>query len=153
MKPFSRSRLWVRRAFSPKRLALSAISGPYCRKRPTFPDRTDLAVQKKESETISNSLSSGGRTRTCGLWVMSPTSYQLLHPAISECKYKIKLDNLQTNFPKKTFFHTTIPFPTRETLNPAPSVKEEYQPIYQYFSHLRIDDSYPKNDLSENHNS
>ena len=28
-------------------------------------------------------LCSGDRTRTCDLWVMSPTSYQLLHPAIS----------------------------------------------------------------------
>ena len=28
------------------------------------------------------SLSSGDKTRTCDLWVMSPTSYQLLHPAI-----------------------------------------------------------------------
>jgi hypothetical protein len=27
-------------------------------------------------------LSSGGKTRTYDLWVMSPTSYQLLHPAI-----------------------------------------------------------------------
>jgi hypothetical protein len=27
-------------------------------------------------------LGSGDRTRTCGLWVMSPTSYQLLHPAL-----------------------------------------------------------------------
>ncbi len=26
--------------------------------------------------------SSGSRTRTCDLWVMSPTSYQLLHPAV-----------------------------------------------------------------------
>ncbi len=29
----------------------------------------------------------GGRTRTYDLWVMSPTSYQLLHPAIWERKY------------------------------------------------------------------
>src|ERR1041384_4898782 len=27
-------------------------------------------------------ICSGNRTRTCDLWVMSPTSYQLLHPAI-----------------------------------------------------------------------
>ena len=26
---------------------------------------------------------SGDRIRTCGLWVMSPTSYQLLHSAMS----------------------------------------------------------------------
>ena len=30
--------------------------------------------------------SSGGRTRTYDLRVMSPTSYQLLHPAILDCK-------------------------------------------------------------------
>ena len=27
-------------------------------------------------------MSSGDRIRTCDLWVMSPTSYQLLYPAI-----------------------------------------------------------------------
>src|SRR5688572_22704851 len=27
-------------------------------------------------------FSSGDKTRTCDLWVMSPTSYQLLHPAM-----------------------------------------------------------------------
>ncbi len=33
----------------------------------------------------------GGRTRTYDLWVMSPTSYQLLHPAIWERKYILKI--------------------------------------------------------------
>ena len=32
-------------------------------------------------------LGSGRRTRTSGLRVMSPTSYQLLYPAILDCKY------------------------------------------------------------------
>ena len=32
-------------------------------------------------------ISSGRRTRTSGLRVMSPTSYQLLYPAILDCKY------------------------------------------------------------------
>ena len=32
-------------------------------------------------------LCSGRRTRTSGLRVMSPTSYQLLYPAILDCKY------------------------------------------------------------------
>ena len=41
----------------------------------------------KKREQISSLLSSSGdRTRTCDLWVMSPTSYQLLHPAILDCK-------------------------------------------------------------------
>ncbi len=32
-------------------------------------------------------VGSGGRTRTSGLRVMSPTSYRLLYPAMLECKY------------------------------------------------------------------
>ncbi len=34
------------------------------------------------SETVTLLLSSGSRTRTCDLRVMSPTSYLLLYPAI-----------------------------------------------------------------------
>jgi hypothetical protein len=34
------------------------------------------------AETTMADESSGGKTRTYDLWVMSPTSYQLLHPAI-----------------------------------------------------------------------
>ena len=37
-------------------------------------------------------LRSGGRTRTCGLWVMSPTSYQLLHPASSNTPKLFRFD-------------------------------------------------------------
>ena len=37
---------------------------------------------KKPITTVIGFLSSGGRTRTCDLWVMSPTSYLLLYPAI-----------------------------------------------------------------------
>ena len=37
---------------------------------------------------MSCPASSGGRTRTSGLRVMSPTSYQLLYPAILDCKGK-----------------------------------------------------------------
>src|SRR5687768_5839483 len=33
-------------------------------------------------------MSSGDKTRTCDLWVMSPTSYQLLHPAVCYSKLK-----------------------------------------------------------------
>ena len=33
--------------------------------------------------------SSGGRTRTCDLRVMSPTSYRLLYPAMFWCKVKV----------------------------------------------------------------
>jgi hypothetical protein len=42
-----------------------------------------LLLKNKKSDFISRSFfSSGDKTRTCDLWVMSPTSYQLLHPAI-----------------------------------------------------------------------
>ncbi len=43
------------------------------------------AVDKKKAPPeMQKTLlcSSGGRTRTDDLWVMSPTSYQLLHPAV-----------------------------------------------------------------------
>ena len=39
---------------------------------------------KKPELSLRFFLCSGGQTRTDDLWVMSPTSYQLLHPAISE---------------------------------------------------------------------
>ena len=43
----------------------------------------DRAVQKKEELSLRQFLiSSGGRTRTSDLRVMSPTSYQLLYPAM-----------------------------------------------------------------------
>ena len=41
-----------------------------------------LPTKKREKPYGFLSLSSGGRTRTSDLWVMSPTSCQLLHPAI-----------------------------------------------------------------------
>ena len=42
---------------------------------------------KKRSDHLAASLfSSGGRTRTCDLRVMSPTSYRLLYPAVLDCK-------------------------------------------------------------------
>ncbi len=43
---------------------------------------TKKEPQKRFSEALVHISSSGNRTRTCDLWVMSPTSYQLLHPAI-----------------------------------------------------------------------
>ena|GEM_PF-4701284 len=41
--------------------------------------------RKQKADEFSSAflLGSGDRTRTCDLWVMSPTSYQLLHPALS----------------------------------------------------------------------
>ena len=40
----------------------------------------------------------GDRTRTCDLWVMSPTSYQLLHSAISRRKGKALLLEIKMFF-------------------------------------------------------
>ncbi len=37
----------------------------------------------KKADISVGFLGSGDRTRTDDLWVMSPTSYQLLHPALS----------------------------------------------------------------------
>jgi virulence-associated protein VagC len=48
---------------------------------------------KKEGQLTS--LSSGNRTRTCDLRVMSPTSCQLLHPAILDCKGKTIFFNIK----------------------------------------------------------
>ena len=48
----------------------------------------DEKKHKKRGKTFRFFLgSSGRRTRTSGLRVMSPTSYQLLYPAILDCKY------------------------------------------------------------------
>jgi hypothetical protein len=44
---------------------------------------------------------SGGRTRTYDLWVMSPTSYQLLHPALYLGFSNIQLLNQDTIYPVK----------------------------------------------------
>lgn len=51
-------------------------------------DHTQRAVQKgqKKRTLMGPFFSCGGRTRTYGLRVMSPTSYHLLHPA--EAQYK-----------------------------------------------------------------
>ena len=41
-----------------------------------------LEMKKATNFSVNGFLSSGGRTRTYDLRVMSPTSYQLLHPAM-----------------------------------------------------------------------
>ena len=38
--------------------------------------------EKSQAESLANSFSSEGRTRTCDLRVMSPTSYRLLYLAV-----------------------------------------------------------------------
>ena len=43
-------------------------------------------MQKKRKSVMDFLCGSGGRTRTSGLRVMSQTSYQLLYPAILDCK-------------------------------------------------------------------
>ena len=44
-------------------------------------------MRKKKGQILRFVLvSSGGRTRTCDLRVMSPTSYRLLYPAVLDCK-------------------------------------------------------------------
>ena len=47
-------------------------------------DPTEAAKKKRPTKIADRSLifGSGGRTRTCDLRVMSPTSCQLLHPAL-----------------------------------------------------------------------
>ncbi len=46
--------------------------------------RSPSPAEKEENQSESTGFlsSSGGRTRTSGLRVMSPTSYQLLYPAM-----------------------------------------------------------------------
>ena len=66
---------WKRRAASPQR-ARSSVSYPGC----------NLHFNKKKSLSFDKDFfGSGSRTRTCDLRVMSPTSYQLLYPAIYFC--------------------------------------------------------------------
>ena len=58
----------------------------------------DDNMQKEMTNLLDHLLfSSGGRTRTYDLRVMSPTSYQLLYSAISlsECKGMLKILYIQ----------------------------------------------------------
>ena len=48
----------------------------------TGKSKGDIIKVKKLPVVTKSFKCSGDRTRTCGLWVMSPTSYQLLHPAV-----------------------------------------------------------------------
>ena len=62
----------------------------------------DIRPQKREksADSADFSLSSGGRTRTSDLRVMSPTSYQLLYPAVLlECKYSYYFNKYKTFLP------------------------------------------------------
>jgi hypothetical protein len=52
----------------------------FCAKVSYFP--FSCQYSKKKVAKTDNLLSSGGPTRTDDLRVMSPTSYQLLHPAM-----------------------------------------------------------------------
>ena len=48
-----------------------------------------IRIKKPSEVSFKGFLSSGGRTRTYDLRVMSPTSYQLLHSAIVDGKYRV----------------------------------------------------------------
>src|SRR6056297_3807770 len=54
----------------------------------------DSREEKNPARSCKVLFSSGGRTRTYDLWVMSPTSYQLLHPAIYFCVSGFAFRNL-----------------------------------------------------------
>ena len=65
--------------------------------------------KKREKPHGFLSLSSGGRTRTSDLWVMSPTSCQLLHPAmyrIASTALNRLFGNPRTVFPAAFLFLT-----------------------------------------------
>ena len=49
--------------------------------------------QREQNQGEFPGFSSGDRTRTCDLWVMSPTSCQLLHPAMWNAKIAKKRPN------------------------------------------------------------
>ena len=85
----------------PKTGTLGAFRGCFCSYRPTLRDiRSTSALflvqeekvlpertkQKTSRKGWFSKLCSGGRTRTCDLRVMSPTSYRLLYPAVLDCK-------------------------------------------------------------------
>ena len=54
------------------------LAGPKCPPRP--PEMQQPPPPKWRG--LSEDVGSGGRIRTYDLWVMSPVSYQLLHPAM-----------------------------------------------------------------------
>ena len=55
---------------------------PHCIVTVSITPKTTNALQVIHLQGIALLFGSGNRTRTCDLWVMSPTSYQLLHPAL-----------------------------------------------------------------------
>jgi GTP-binding protein Era len=65
-----------------------------------------FCTKKESRKRLSFDISSGSRTRTYDLWVMSPTSCQLLHPAILECKGKKIVEYF--NYFCKNIFKTII---------------------------------------------
>ena len=52
-------------------------------------DKMILKINYLKNHIHAKSHCLGGRTRTCDLWLMKPTSYQLLHPDIMLKKYHL----------------------------------------------------------------
>ena len=61
---------------------ITLFAGNFAPKHRGEPVILFFSSTKKGYQLLSILCCSGNRTRTCDLWVMSPTSYQLLHPAI-----------------------------------------------------------------------
>jgi hypothetical protein len=68
---------------------------------------TYLAENEKTPDHLAWGFgSSGGKTRTYDLWVMSPTSYQLLHPAI--LRHKSRTNRVKNQINCKPYGNTGV---------------------------------------------
>ena len=78
--------------FSPEWVKTWVCSSPQIL-RPTFSRRK--RKKRPEISRFQVFYGCGGRTRTCGLRVMSPTSCQLLHAAIYDCSVMVPVTGLE----------------------------------------------------------
>lgn len=84
--------------------------------------------EKKEKSFNFSFFSSGGRTRTCDLRVMSPTSYRLLYPAMWTAKVR--------SFSKTANFFTIILHHPKNSKSDAMQSlgKERWSPVERFFT-------------------
>ena len=85
-------------------------------------------IRSADWATPAKSFGCGGRTWTYGLRVMSPTSYQLLHPAISiwNCWWIYWWRELDSNQRRRSRqIYSLLPLATRESLHIKINLKQK----------------------------
>ena len=70
-----------------------------------FVNADKISIKKTTTGSAVVSIGCGGKTRTSGLWVMSPTSCQLLYPAIY---IQWKVIRLELDFSSQYYYITPL---------------------------------------------